>query len=195
MNNTSPPHVQTIRKPGLTVMGMLSYLGEKQLKTEVKITGIRQHTADSIGVIASIHQPDSLNPQDRSVSLQCLNTSHISSQGNKFGPVYVSVVCLCLSVLSQLNHFMYENKISWLWNVSGPMIQHNCHGISISTHPSLVILRSFLNSKKTVNIEMWQLCWTIGPLFSLRFPMASAKAQPMWGFGNLNHTLYLKPIY
>ncbi len=69
MNNTSPTHVQTIRKPGLTVMGMLSYLGEKQLKTEVKISGIKQHTADSIGVIASVHQPDTFNPQDRSVVL------------------------------------------------------------------------------------------------------------------------------
>ncbi len=28
-------------------------------------------------------------------------------------------------------------QISWLFNVSGPMVRHNCHGLSISTHPSL----------------------------------------------------------
>ncbi len=29
-------------------------------------------------------------------------------------------------------------EISWLFNVSGPMVRHNRHGISISTHPSSV---------------------------------------------------------
>ncbi len=29
-------------------------------------------------------------------------------------------------------------QISWLCNVSGPIVQHNCHGSSISTHPSPV---------------------------------------------------------
>ena len=30
----------------------------------------------------------------------------------------------------------------------------------------------------------WQLWWTIGPLLSQRFPLASAKAKPMGGFHN-----------
>ncbi len=29
-------------------------------------------------------------------------------------------------------------SISWLCNVGGPIVRHNCHGLSISTHPSLV---------------------------------------------------------
>ncbi len=29
-------------------------------------------------------------------------------------------------------------KTAWLCNVSGPMVRHNCHGLSISTHPSPV---------------------------------------------------------
>ncbi len=31
-----------------------------------------------------------------------------------------------------------NRQISWLCNVSGPMVRHNCHGLSISTHPSPV---------------------------------------------------------
>ncbi len=30
-------------------------------------------------------------------------------------------------------------QISWLWNVSGPMVRHCCHGLTIFTHPSLVL--------------------------------------------------------
>ncbi len=32
----------------------------------------------------------------------------------------------------------HDFRISWLCNVSGPMVRHNCHGISISTHPAPV---------------------------------------------------------
>ncbi len=56
--------------------------------------------------------------------------------------------------------------ISWLWNVSGPMVWQNYHGLTISTHPSLVL----------------QLFKSIGPLLSQRFQSASAKAQPRGGF-------------
>ena len=65
MNNTSPTHVELIRKPVLTAMGLLSYLGEKQVKAEVKITGVKQHTVDSIGAVGTIHEPDPLSRQDR----------------------------------------------------------------------------------------------------------------------------------
>ena len=37
MNTTDPPHVQYVRKPVHTVMGLLAKLGEKQL--QVNITG------------------------------------------------------------------------------------------------------------------------------------------------------------
>ncbi len=29
--------------------------------------------------------------------------------------------------------------ITWLWNISGPMVRHYCHGSTIFTHPSLVL--------------------------------------------------------
>ena len=35
MNNTKPAHVQFIRKPVYSVMGMLSHLGENQLQATV----------------------------------------------------------------------------------------------------------------------------------------------------------------
>ena len=53
---------------------------------------------------------------------------------------------------------------------SGPMVRHNCHGITISTHPLLVtaLLTSTFLSKviKSCNKRRipWQLCQTIGPL-------------------------------
>ncbi len=34
---------------------------------------------------------------------------------------------------------LIKSVISWLWNVSGPMVRHYCHGLTISTHPSLVL--------------------------------------------------------
>ncbi len=38
-----------------------------------------------------------------------------------------------------VNNFLSQNlMISWLWNVGGPMVRHNCHRISINTHASLV---------------------------------------------------------
>ncbi len=85
-------------------------------------------------------------------------------------------------------------QISWLSNLSGPMVQHNCHAISISTHP-LPVYSSFLiekdmnaniqcllsfSIKKEIHsgegcVEMdipWQLSRTIGPLtlHSAMFP-------------------------
>ena len=39
-------------------------------------------------------------------------------------------------------------SISWLCNISGPMVRHNCHRITIFTHPSLVV-SSFLNEKSS----------------------------------------------
>ena len=34
-----------------------------------------------------------------------------------------------------------RQSVSCLWNVSGPMVRHNCHGMTISTHP--LFYRSF----------------------------------------------------
>nr|XP_057926141.1 alpha-L-iduronidase isoform X1 [Doryrhamphus excisus] len=55
VNNTQPPHVQLIRKPILTVMGLLALLGETQVLTQVlNSLGANDST---VGVLASSHQP------------------------------------------------------------------------------------------------------------------------------------------
>ncbi|XP_052556348.1 alpha-L-iduronidase isoform X2 [Tympanuchus pallidicinctus] len=64
MNNTKPPHVQMVRKPVLTVMGLLALLGEKQIFAEVN-SGEGESTENStFGVLASVHTPSELQPSD-----------------------------------------------------------------------------------------------------------------------------------
>ena len=58
--------------------------------------------------------------------------------------------------------------ISLLWNDSGPMVRHYCHGISISTHPSLV-LSSFLSGKRQKRRSVWQLPGGFHFVFSVFF--------------------------
>ncbi|KAI4900067.1 hypothetical protein NFI96_005222 [Prochilodus magdalenae] len=54
VNNTRPPYVQFLRKPVLTVMGLLSLLGEQQVQAQV--SGGSQVNS-SVGVLASVHLP------------------------------------------------------------------------------------------------------------------------------------------
>ncbi|XP_066566970.1 alpha-L-iduronidase isoform X2 [Amia ocellicauda] len=55
MNNTRPPHMQLLRKPVLTVMGLLSLLGEKQISADITEGGTSEEP--TLGVLASTHQP------------------------------------------------------------------------------------------------------------------------------------------
>ncbi|XP_015274811.1 PREDICTED: alpha-L-iduronidase-like, partial [Gekko japonicus] len=55
MNNTKPPHVQMVRKPVLTAMGLLALLGEEQVS--VDISSGESDDPNSIGVLASLHKP------------------------------------------------------------------------------------------------------------------------------------------
>lgn len=55
MNNTQPPHVQLIRKPVLTVMGLLALLGETQVLSQVSASA--EITDSTVGVLASSHKP------------------------------------------------------------------------------------------------------------------------------------------
>ncbi|XP_031599524.1 alpha-L-iduronidase isoform X1 [Oreochromis aureus] len=55
VNNTQPPHVQLIRKPVLTVMGLLALLGETQLLAQV-VNSSGSHNG-TLGVLASSHKP------------------------------------------------------------------------------------------------------------------------------------------
>uniref|UniRef100_A0A8C3LGF8 Alpha-L-iduronidase n=1 Tax=Chrysolophus pictus TaxID=9089 RepID=A0A8C3LGF8_CHRPC len=64
MNNTKPPHVQMVRKPVLTVMGLLALLGEKQIFAEVNSSGGESTENSAFGVLASVHTPSELQPSD-----------------------------------------------------------------------------------------------------------------------------------
>ncbi|KAM9507544.1 alpha-L-iduronidase isoform 3-T3 [Guaruba guarouba] len=64
MNNTAPPHVQMVRKPVLTVMGLLALLGEKQVLAEVKSSEGESTENGTIGVLASVHTPNEMQPSD-----------------------------------------------------------------------------------------------------------------------------------
>ncbi|NXU03091.1 IDUA iduronidase, partial [Buphagus erythrorhynchus] len=64
MNNTKPPHVQMVRKPVLTAMGLLALLGEKQIFAEVKISGDESAQNSTVGVLAAVHTPSETQPSD-----------------------------------------------------------------------------------------------------------------------------------
>nr|CAH65418.1 hypothetical protein RCJMB04_31l23 [Gallus gallus] len=64
MNNTKPPHVQMVRKPVLTVMGLLALLGEKQIFAEVNSSEGESTGNNTFGVLASVHTPSELQPSD-----------------------------------------------------------------------------------------------------------------------------------
>ncbi|XP_072216572.1 alpha-L-iduronidase isoform X2 [Excalfactoria chinensis] len=64
MNNTKPPHVQMVRKPVLTVMGLLALLGEKQIFAEVNSSEGESNENNTFGVLASVHTPSELQPSD-----------------------------------------------------------------------------------------------------------------------------------
>ncbi|XP_026722008.1 alpha-L-iduronidase isoform X2 [Athene cunicularia] len=64
MNNTKPPHVQMVRKPVLTVMGLLALLGEKQIFAEVNSSEGESTQNSTVGVLASVHTPSEVQPSD-----------------------------------------------------------------------------------------------------------------------------------
>ncbi|XP_030368687.1 alpha-L-iduronidase isoform X3 [Strigops habroptila] len=64
MNNTKPPHVQMVRKPVLTVMGLLALLGQKQIFAEVNSSEGKSTENSTVGVLASVHTPNEMQPSD-----------------------------------------------------------------------------------------------------------------------------------
>ncbi|XP_067897828.1 alpha-L-iduronidase [Heterodontus francisci] len=64
MNNTKPPHVQMVRKPVLTIMGLLALLGEKQLEVEMIHSGDVSDWNCTLGALASIHEPSNYHSSD-----------------------------------------------------------------------------------------------------------------------------------
>ncbi|XP_067409489.1 alpha-L-iduronidase isoform X2 [Emydura macquarii macquarii] len=63
MNNTKPPHVQMVRKPVLTVMGLLALLGEEQVSAGI-ISKDNSAKNKTVGVLAAVHTPAELQPSD-----------------------------------------------------------------------------------------------------------------------------------
>lgn len=57
VNNTRPPHVQLLRKPVLTAMGLLALLDSEQLWAEVSQAGRVLDSNHTVGVLASAHRP------------------------------------------------------------------------------------------------------------------------------------------
>ncbi|XP_055977490.1 alpha-L-iduronidase [Sorex fumeus] len=57
VNNTRPPHVQLVRKPVLTALGLLALLDGEQLWAEVSQAGMVLDSNHSVGVLASAHRP------------------------------------------------------------------------------------------------------------------------------------------
>ncbi|XP_071073818.1 alpha-L-iduronidase isoform X2 [Dasypus novemcinctus] len=57
VNNTRPPHVQLLRKPVLTAMGLLALLDSEQLWAEVSRAGVEVSGSHAVGVLASAHRP------------------------------------------------------------------------------------------------------------------------------------------
>ncbi|XP_040822038.1 alpha-L-iduronidase isoform X2 [Ochotona curzoniae] len=58
VNNTHPPHVQLLRKPVLTAMGLLALLDGEQLWAEVSRAGTVLDSNHTLGVLASVHRPE-----------------------------------------------------------------------------------------------------------------------------------------
>ncbi|XP_066473945.1 alpha-L-iduronidase isoform X1 [Tiliqua scincoides] len=62
INNTEPPHVQMVRKPVLTMMGLLALLGEEQASANMH--SHESNDYNILGVVASLHRPAQLQPSD-----------------------------------------------------------------------------------------------------------------------------------
>ncbi|KAJ8397109.1 hypothetical protein AAFF_G00009630 [Aldrovandia affinis] len=102
INNTQPPHVQLLRKPVLTVFGLLALLGETQVSSQVSVEG--DFEEGTMGVLASTHDQLTPGTSDSWQSTVLIynsmdnrtsaSTDHISVQLNGFsgykGLVYVA---------------------------------------------------------------------------------------------------------
>ncbi|KAM4854679.1 alpha-L-iduronidase isoform 2-T2 [Thomomys bottae] len=86
VNNTRPPHVQLLRKPVLTAMGLLALLDGEQLWAEVSQAREVLSGNDTVGVLASVHHPESLTDAWRATVL-VYASDDIHSHPNRSIPV------------------------------------------------------------------------------------------------------------
>ncbi|XP_017269987.1 alpha-L-iduronidase [Kryptolebias marmoratus] len=89
VNNTRPPHVQLVRKPVLTVMGLLALLGETQVPAQVLNSGGEQD--GTLGVLASSHRPAVPGGSDRWQAAVLIYNSDDNSTSNHTDEVTVTL--------------------------------------------------------------------------------------------------------
>ncbi|XP_066510173.1 alpha-L-iduronidase-like [Hoplias malabaricus] len=119
INNTHPPYVQLLRKPVLTVMGLLSLLGEKQVETQV-FGG--SHVNNTVGILSSVHFPQSSHTAD---SWQ--NTILIYNSRDNLTSNYSDIITLHITGVPKHPDLMYvthymDNNVSnpyELWRQMG----------------------------------------------------------------------------
>ncbi|POI35167.1 hypothetical protein CIB84_001081, partial [Bambusicola thoracicus] len=91
MNNTKPPHVQMVRKPVLTVMGLLALLGEKQIVAEVNSSEGESTGNNTFGVLASVHTPSELQPSDSWQATLLMYSSEDNRTSSNISTITVNV--------------------------------------------------------------------------------------------------------
>ncbi|XP_043917055.1 alpha-L-iduronidase [Protopterus annectens] len=112
MNNTNPPHVQMVRKPVLTVMGLLALLGEKQISADVFADGIPVDYNSTLGVLAALHDRVPFTSPD---SWQCTILIYNSNDNRtSFNTDYVTVNVTHVPALKGIVYTTYylDNKQS-----------------------------------------------------------------------------------
>ncbi|XP_062827618.1 alpha-L-iduronidase isoform X2 [Anolis carolinensis] len=89
MNNTNPPHVQMVRKPVLTVMGLLALLGEEQISANIYSHDSEEH--NTLGVIASLHKPIELQQSDSWQASVLIYSSNDNQTSSNISAVTINV--------------------------------------------------------------------------------------------------------
>uniref|UniRef100_A0AAY4CL80 Alpha-L-iduronidase n=1 Tax=Denticeps clupeoides TaxID=299321 RepID=A0AAY4CL80_9TELE len=89
VNNTRPPHVQLIRKPVLTVMGLLALLGETQILAENLVEGASENS--TVGVLASTHEPLTPGASDSWQATVLVYNSDDNSTSSSTNPVRIQL--------------------------------------------------------------------------------------------------------
>ncbi|XP_071338265.1 alpha-L-iduronidase isoform X2 [Trachinotus anak] len=120
VNNTQPPHVQLIRKPVLTVMGLLALLGETQVLAQVlSLAGTSNST---VGVLASSHKPVMPGGSDSWQAAVLVYNSDDNSTSNNTDDVTVSLKGLAAQKgLVYVTYYMDNNVTNpyQLWQSMG----------------------------------------------------------------------------
>ncbi|KAG7490400.1 alpha-L-iduronidase [Solea senegalensis] len=129
VNNTQPPHVQLIRKPVLTVMGLLALLGETQVLAQV--LNVAGTDSGTVGVLASSHTPVMSGGSDSWQATALVYNSDDNSSSTDADDVTISLTGLATQrSLMYVTYYMDNNVSSpyQLWKSMGspdyPTAQH-----------------------------------------------------------------------